>query len=482
MRDLWVLPSIRLLLLGLFCHLIGLPANSALSQVTPLRKAGFAPGGPARPDSPPQPAILPPSPQPTGPTEKVHRQLLVNDLKGHPVVARIHGREEGKTLVILPDGQLGFPDRLIETRVPFVPATFDAVEADLSNGEFSGFKVLRKSHYLIFTKATDAFTAASGRLLEDLYDELFTKLEKSGFAVHPPEFPLVAVIFRTEREFRAHRAVDKDIQAYYEIFTNRIYLYEQADRESTAPEVAAMRKPQTVAHEGAHQILHNIGVQPRLAPWPIWLVEGLAEYCSPPTIKKGQTNWAGLGMVNAQHLATIRDIAGGANVSNNVLARQPDLPMVQSLVCAPQLTPTDYALAWGLTHYLATRKNSDFLKYLKSLGRLEPGQLVSPEQHLADFEAAFGRDLFGIDRQIVKHINKLKVKPGEFLPYYAVMVEQVGGRGQVRRVGIVSQSPSSIREWLTKTGEGTIPSQWNLVPHTTKGNAQTMIEAFVQGR
>ena len=47
-------------------------------------------------------------------------------------------------------------------------------------------------------------------------------------------------------------------------------------------QIAAMRRPQTVAHEGTHQILQNIGVHPRLSAWPLWLVEGLAEYCATP--------------------------------------------------------------------------------------------------------------------------------------------------------------------------------------------------------
>ena len=468
--GLWMLACLAILL------------SSANAQVGPIHKIGGPPRA-SRPTTPPVPASLPPVPEPADLPRPEERRVLVHDASGHPVVARLHGTQDGKPLIILPDGQLGVPDRLIDTKEAFVPLSFDQVREKLSNPEYSGYKVIQKPHYLIFTKASDAFTNASGKLLENLYEELYSKLGKSGFAVHPPEFPLVAVIFKTEREFRAHRPVDKDVQAYYEIFSNRIFLYETADRDSAAPEVAAMRQPQTVAHEGAHQILHNIGIQPRLAPWPIWLVEGLAEYCSPATItKKGQTTWAGLGMVNAQHLATIHDIVDGVNVPQNVLARRPDLPMVHSLVSAKQLTPTDYALAWGLTHYLATWRTTEFLKYLKSLSLLEPGQAMTPERHLADFESAFGRDLAGIDRQIVKHLFKLKVKPGEFLPYYAVMIEQPAGRQQIRRIGLVSQSPSSIQEWILKMGQGTANGHWNAVPYPTRGGAQAMIESFIQGQ
>src|SRR5205823_68044 len=110
------------------------------------------------------------------------------------------------------------------------------------------------------------------KLLEDLYRNLYDAFRKRDVPVHEAEFPLVAIIFRTERDFRAYQRVAPDVQAYYEIFTNRIYFYQKSDRDQQSPEVAALRKPQTVAHEGTHQILQNIGIQPRLGDWPLWLV------------------------------------------------------------------------------------------------------------------------------------------------------------------------------------------------------------------
>ena len=99
------------------------------------------------------------------------------------------------------------------------------------------------------------------------------------------------------------------VQAFYEIHTNRISSTRPPTR-TRAPEISALRKPQTVAHEGTHQILQNIGVHPRLSAWPIWLVEGLAEYCATPATarKGGKPTWDGLGMINGLHMATIREL------------------------------------------------------------------------------------------------------------------------------------------------------------------------------
>ena len=73
---------------------------------------------------------------------------------------------------------------------------------------------------------------------------------RKEFPVHESEFPLVAVIFATESDFRNHKQVDPQVQAYYEFFTNRIFFYQKSVRDKLEPKVAALLKPQTVAHEG----------------------------------------------------------------------------------------------------------------------------------------------------------------------------------------------------------------------------------------
>ena len=172
---------------------------------------------------------------------------------------------------------------------------------------------------------------------------------------------MVAVIFATERDFRAHKQVDPQVQAYYEFFTNRIFFYQKSERDQIEPKVAALLKPQTVAHEGAHQILSNIGVQPRPSAWPLWLVEGLAEYCATTVNTKKGIAWSGMGAINSLHMATLRElddplsnqVNGAVDIRPMQVARQRSMIQTESLMLKTALTPTDYALAWALTHYLA---------------------------------------------------------------------------------------------------------------------------------
>ena len=459
----------------------------ALAFIAP--SAAADPGVPA----PPTPVQVE-APRPPGPPAAIEavldpapvvENLLVQDHRGRGVVARVYARSGDRTLALLPDGQLGFPDRLVPTPEPFVAATPESMSRDLAEGAFAKFKITPSPHYLVASQGSARFTADSVKLLEDLYEGLTKALKVSGVAIRPPEFPLVAIIFQTERDFRAYKEVAPEIQAYYEIFTNRIYLYETSENDQDSPEISALRRPQTVAHEGAHQVLQNIGVQPRLAPWPPWLIEGLAEFCSPPAVRRGGPGWAGLGKVNPLHMATIRDLADKPALAvrgqpKARVGRDPAMPMAAYLITRTELTPTDYALAWGLTHYLASRRHDEFLAYLRMMGKLEPLQALTPDDQLAAFRVMFGYDLTKMDRAVSAHLGKLKVV--DTLPYYAVILEQQVGQGHLRRAALVSQSPSIIRQWVEAAqAPPAAPFRWHALPHPTRTRALQAAEAWIQG-
>src|SRR5262249_40850971 len=186
-----------------------------------------------RPKSPPQP----PGP-PEVESSKAPR-FKVRDESGQCVVARLHGQYGGKTVLILPDGQLRTPDLLVPPSAPFKPCTGSDLKSTLHQGPFADYQLLTTDHYLIFYKSTPAFAQDSGRLLEDLYRGLIETFRKKGVPVKETEFPLVAVIFATEREFLDHKRVDPQVRAYYEFFPNRIFFYQKSDRDHVEPRVAA---------------------------------------------------------------------------------------------------------------------------------------------------------------------------------------------------------------------------------------------------
>ena len=441
----------------------------------------------ANPAQETQPAPATTAEPATEPEKESAKCVRVRDDDGVVRVARLHGGPKS-TVVMLPDGRLAWTKgELAFTQEPFVPATADEMADSLYAGPFRDFALERTDNYLLFYQSTPAFAQASGNLLESLLKGLLTQLRAKGFAVDEPEFPLVAVIFRDEAAFRAYRGVPKDVRAYYDVVSNHIVFYQTSASDEEAPDVAARRRPQTVAHEGTHQLLQNVGVQPRLASWPMWLVEGLAEFFAPTTVGK-DGSWDGGNKINPFHMATLRDLQDpltyqlsgvGARFERN--QRPLAIPTVQALVTSENLSPIDYALAWALTYYLVNARGDAFIDYLKQMSQIEPLAVISPSEHLAAFCRAFRvapANLPRLDRQINRFLSGLKGY--ETLAYFAVTFEQPLGRGVVKRSALVSQSPARIRQWIDEvTDPDGAPPRWHAFPYPNKTRARYAAEQWI---
>lgn len=444
----------------------------------------------AAPPSRPAPPTPAPSPLPSTSVGETKR-FRIRDEAGQCVVARLHGEFGGKTALMQPDGQIGFPSMLVPTTDPFVPMNADALQRRLVTKPFAGFGVIATTHYLVFYQSRLAFAQDSANLLESLYHGLIEFCGRNEIPVHEAEFPLVAVIFATEEDFRKHQDVDPEVQAYYQIFTNRIFFYEQSERDRNEPKLMALRKPQTVAHEGTHQILANIGVQPRVAAWPLWLTEGFAEYCATPTrTKKGALAFDRMGTINALHMATLRELddpLSSAPMDDEARARAASRPSrlidSEALLTKTRLTPTDYAQSWALTYYLTQKRKTEFVEYLHAMSRMPPLEPRTPEQHLAEFRKFFGDEPAKLDKKVEEYIRKLSLKRNfEPLPYWAVILEQSLGDGRVRRTAWVTQSPQMIQRWVEQTvsPQGGMYN-WDAFPFPTKTRAEIFAEQRVRG-
>ena len=465
------------------------------SLLTRPAKVAPRPGTQAPPSPPGTVSPVPLTPVPSSRTPAVETNVLANQrfkvLDEHRkcVVARFHGQDGDKTALILPDGQLGFVDRLVPTPEPFQPLAPDQLETELRDGPFAEYNILKTEHYLIFYKSSLTFAQSSGRLLDELYKGLIEAFRRNGFPVHDTEFPLVAVIFATERDFRAHKQVDPQVQAYYEFFTNRIFFYQKSERDLIEPKVATLLKPQTVAHEGAHQILSNIGLQPRPCAWPPWLVEGLAEYCATTVTTKKGIVWRGMAAINSLHMATLRELDdplsnqfNGGDVHPVKVAHQRQMTQTEALLLKRALTPTDYAQAWALTHYLAQKHGAEFVSFLKVMSQVPPLQARSPEENLAEFRRFFGADLSKLDKKLDEYIRKLSQKKTyDPLPYYTVIFAQPLGNGVIRRAATYSQSPQMIQQWVQEqtAPHGDEPN-WEAVPWPTRARAILAAEEWMR--
>ncbi len=87
-----------------------------------------------------------------------------------------------------------------------------------------------------------------------------------------------------------------------------------------------------------------------------------------------------------------------------------------------------------MTHYLAFKRQDDFVDYLKAMSQIPPLEPRTPEDHLAEFRKAFGSDLVKIDKTIDSYLKKLATqKRYDPMPFYAATYEQSLPAGLIKR-------------------------------------------------
>src|SRR5262249_47585335 len=144
------------------------------------------------PDRAPAAATAPGSGGSTSLVGEATGRFRIRDNDGRCVVARLYGQYGGKTGLLQPDSQLGYPNRPVPTDERFVPLTADELRSRLEQKPYAGFAVIKTEHYLVFYQSRLAFAQDSARLLEDLYRGLSEFCRRHGLPVHSAEFPLVA--------------------------------------------------------------------------------------------------------------------------------------------------------------------------------------------------------------------------------------------------------------------------------------------------
>lgn len=404
------------------------------------------------------------------------QRVVVPGANGEDVVALLHAEVGDRRLVILPNGRLeSVPKaqaRLVDE--PFQPATKEQIAAELAAKGFGKFKTRSTARYVYVYNTSEAFYRGASRILETMYPSILAYFKRIGLPVHDPQVPLVAVMFRTEQEFQKYDRVPESIAAYYSVLSNHIVMYEQSDLVEVAPELAVKQSIGTIAHEGIHQILHNIGVQQRLSRWPMWLSEGLAEYFAPTTVGK-RLRWKGVGQPNDLRMYELdrfmKARPGGRG------------EMVQQVVGASRLTSSGYAAAWSLTHYLASRQKKDFEEYLRDvaqLGPLEPREGLSSSDPERLFVEHFGDDFPRLETDMVAHLRKLPyVDPIANQTHYVVLIDTAA----MRTAGVTT-SPASVRQWQEQTLEKLPPSvraatRFQVLPFANKTLAERYADRFL---
>lgn len=352
--------------------------------------------------------------------------VLVSHPKRGVMVGRVKGNNGNEAAVLLPDNQLliAKPKDLTPTDRPFVMLDKKQLIDQLKE-DFPSFNVRNTNRFVYVYNTSEKFYTGTSRILETMYPALFDYFKRMKIEVHDPETLLVVVMFATDGEFQKYREMPQGVVAYYNMLDNRVAMYERSRLSQVAPEIAMREAISTVAHEGVHQILGNIGVQERLAPWPIWISEGMAEYFAPTQVTS-DVRWMGVGKVNDLRLASLNKVMFAASgeleavtkAMNGVRVARvgPGKPenevdkVITALASAEGLSATGYACTWGLTHYLAEQRKKEFTAYLVEASQLEPLAEITPEERLAMFKRHFGEDIEPLGRGMTDHVKRLNTR------------------------------------------------------------------------
>lgn len=376
------------------------------------------------------------------------RRVLVRDERGDAVVAAVHVEVGEHLIVMLPDGQL-VSRRATETRAtdkPFVPETKDSIARRMTAGPFKGFQTKQTRRYLYVYNTSEAFAVATSRIMETMFPGVATYAQAQRIEVRQPDVPLVVIMFATEDEFRRYEKLPAGTVAFYNVVSNRVVMFEKGRLGELRPDLGVQQAIATIAHEGAHQVLHNIGVQQRLSLWPMWLGEGLAEFFA-PTSTDVRLKWKGAGQVNDMRMFELEQY---------LKARPADADgrLISDTVQAARLTSTGYATAWAVTHYLAKNHRQQFHSYVNQISRLGPLEgdlrIESPgiiRGNKTAFEEHFGDDYTALEQRLITHLQKQPYNdPFAASPHYVAMVAAPLG-GRVKRDANVFRTPQLAEKW-----------------------------------
>lgn len=223
-----------------------------------------------------------------------------------------------------------------------------------------------------------------------------------GFETTEPEFPLVAIVLRSRKEFDLRldkeASFDKNIIGYYSKKSNRITTY--------APSVALLtptgakktagwlEQSSTIVHEVAHQIAFNCGVHNRFSTVPKWTSEGLATLCETRGVYKFKKFPDIKDRVNRMRLESFRELSYAGKTDGKLL----------ELLQSDRLFETDpelaYAVSWAISFYLNENRQAEYLNYLKRDALRGDFRKHTKLDRVAFFVRHFGRNIAGLEKRM----------------------------------------------------------------------------------
>ncbi len=230
-----------------------------------------------------------------------------------------------------------------------------------------------------------------------------------GLKTSSPEFPLVAIVLRSRKEFdlqlNKEGLYSKNVNGFYSTKSNRITTYAPNGTlltPSGARQTAGwLEKSSTIIHEVAHQIAYNCGVHNRFSTVPKWTSEGLATICETRGVYDYKRFPNRADRVNRLRLESYRQMSFAGKTNGKLL----------ELLQSDRLFDTDpelaYAVSWAISFYLNETRQAEYLNYLKRDALRGDFRSHTKLDRVAFFVRHFGKNIADLEDRMRVFIDTI---------------------------------------------------------------------------
>uniref|UniRef100_A0A7C2K1L5 DUF1570 domain-containing protein n=1 Tax=Schlesneria paludicola TaxID=360056 RepID=A0A7C2K1L5_9PLAN len=325
---------------------------------------------------------------------------------------RVHARHAGSGqnahALEFADGQLQVipADRLIE-RVAGpdpTPVTFEAMLQQLAD-EFGADRIVsqvEKPFVITLVRASngaleplvqrrlDAVLKKAGSFFKGMQASFLEFVRQARVETTPIKYPLVAVIFESDRQFDAYTVSitgqqglsPENIAAFYDLLSNRLVIRFRECNTFDTP-----------LHEAVHQQVYNRGILQRLAPVPAWFNEGIA------------TGFEGDGERIRGGPRVISDRYGPMSLKARVVDWR-EIVANDRTFQGDVLAAEAYGHAWGMHWLLVTKYRSEYNKLVRHFAAKKPLELDRPDQRVEEFEQLLGKSVQELQAEFYRDLPR----------------------------------------------------------------------------
>lgn len=337
--------------------------------------------------------------------------MIQLDLRNQTIQATPVLASENRVIMLGRDGQMWDFDpktasNYSQLGTPFRPASQGEMRGELLAEFGKGYDVTGTGSYLVVHPAGTKDQWAGN--FEKLYRSFHHYFTARGIQPQRPEFPLVAIVFPTFQAYQQYAAkegmrVSPGIVGYYSSRTNRVALYDMT-HGNHSNQALWDENMSTVIHEATHQTAFNTGIHSRYAPQPKWLVEGLATMFEAPGVWDSQNHTRFGDRVNKTRMVEFLQFNKSQRPANSLEQ------FIASDDAFYKRPSTAYGEGWALVFYLIETRPREFAAYIKTVSQRSGSEDYTKEQRVADFQAAFGRDLDQLESHFLRYISQLPNK------------------------------------------------------------------------